>query len=249
MKGVILAGGRGTRLLPVTRVTNKHLLPVYDKPMIFYPLRTLIACGIRDIVIVSGREHAGHFLNLLGSGKEFGVDLSYDIQEEAGGIAQALAVVEDFIHGDTMAVILGDNIFERNTELHQGVREFSRKQKGGAKIFLKETDEAQRFGVAEVVDGRVIRVVEKPKHPKSNLVVLGFYVYDSSVFDIIRTLRPSRRGEYEITDVNNAYIKKKQMTYQLVKGDWTDAGTFPTLLRASMLAANSAVMRNGVESA
>lgn len=236
MKGVILAGGNGTRLSPLTLVTNKHLLPVYKKPMIFWPLETLIHCGIKNIMIISGRGHAGHFVNLLGSGKKFGVDLSYDIQEEAGGIAHALAITEDFANKDKIAVILGDNIFMDSRELKRGVDDF-KKQEAGAKIFLKPVSDANRFGVAEVKENKVIGVEEKPKQPKSNLAVTGMYLYDNNAFDVIRGLQPSGRGELEITDVNNHYIKNNQMSYHVLESEWTDAGTFDSLLRANLIAA------------
>ncbi len=236
MKGIILAGGNGTRLHPLTLVTNKHLLPVYKKPMIYWPLETLIACGIKNILIISGRGHAGHFLELLGSGKKFGVDLSYDMQEKAGGIAHALALAEDFADNEKVAVILGDNIFMPPKELKHGVDLF-KKQKRGAKVFLKSVPDPERFAVTEVRGNAVIRIVEKPKRPKSNLITTGFYLYDNQVFDIIRKLKPSGRGELEITDVNNHYLRKKQLTYHVLQGEWTDAGTFDSLLRASMLAA------------
>jgi len=244
MKGVILAGGNGTRLLPLTKVTNKHLLPVYNEPMIYYPLKSLIATGIKDILIVSGKGHAGHFLNLLGSGKEFGVSLSYEVQEEAGGIAQALSLAEDFADEGKIAVILGDNIYEKNLEIAKAVKEFKHqefevegKTVGGAKILLKKVPDPARFGVAELKGKKIISIEEKPKQPKSNYCVTGFYCYDNQVFDIIRTLRPSSRGELEITDVNNFYVKQGTMTYEIVKGEWTDAGTFDSLLRASNFAA------------
>ncbi|OGY64301.1 MAG: spore coat protein [Candidatus Harrisonbacteria bacterium RIFCSPLOWO2_02_FULL_41_11] len=236
MKGIILAGGNGTRLHPLTLVTNKHLLPVYKKPMIFWPLETLIYCGIKDILIISGRGHAGHFVNLLGSGKKFGVDLSYDIQEDAGGIAHALAIAEDFANKDKIAVILGDNVFMDSGELKKGVDDF-KKQEDGAKIFLKSVSDAHRFGVAEVKENKVIGVEEKPKQPKSNLAVTGMYLYDNNAFDIIRGLQPSGRGELEITDVNNHYIEKNQMSYHVLESEWTDAGTFDSLLRANLIAA------------
>lgn len=236
MKGIILAGGNGTRLHPLTLVTNKHLLPVYKKPMIYWPLETLIACGIKNILIISGRGHAGHFLELLGSGKKFGVDLSYDMQEKAGGIAHALALAEDFADNEKVAVILGDNIFMPPKELKHGVDIF-KKQKRGAKVFLKSVSDPERFAVTEVKGDAVIRIVEKPKYPKSNLITTGFYLYDNQVFDIIRKLKPSGRGELEITDVNNHYLRKKQLTHHVLKGEWTDAGTFDSLLLASMLAA------------
>lgn len=227
MKGVILAGGTGSRMMPLTKVTNKHLLPIYDKPMVFYPLQTMIDAGIKDILIVSGPGHAGHFLNLLGSGKEFGVRLTFEIQDEAGGIAQALALAEDFADEEPVTVILGDNIFEDN--IKKDVQNFM----GGAKIFLKEVNDPERFGVAEVKGSKVIGIEEKPKKPKSNWAVTGLYIYDADVFRIIKTLKPSGRGELEITDVNNAYIKKGKMEAAFIKGFWSDAGTFDSLLRAS----------------
>lgn len=229
MKGVILAGGTGSRLYPLTKVTNKHLLPVYDKPMIYYPMETLINAGIKDIMIVSGRGHAGHFLELLGSGVDFGVHFTYEIQEKAGGIAQALSLAEDFVDGDSVTVILGDNIFQDNVK--EDVATFN----GGAKIFLKEVPDAHRFGVAELKGKKVIGIEEKPKEPKSNFAVTGLYIYDYEVFDAIKTLKPSGRGELEITDVNNYYINKGAMEYGILEGFWSDAGTFESLLRAGML--------------
>ncbi len=242
MKGVILAGGRATRLMPVSKVTNKHLLPVYDQPMIYYPLKTLIKAGIKDILIISGAEHAGHFLNLLGSGAEFGVELTYRVQDQAGGIAHALALAERFVGDDQSAVILGDNIFSDNATVAKAIKEFSKEEKG-ARIFLKKVTDAQRFGVATVKGVSITGIQEKPKKPKSNLAVTGLYLYDKQVFDVIRTLKPSGRGELEITDVNNFYIKQKTMGYQVLKGDWTDAGTFPSLLRANLLAARQATAK------
>lgn len=238
MKGIILAGGKGTRLLPLTKITNKHLLPVYNKPMIYYPLETLIYAGVKNILIISGPDYAGHFLNLLGSGREFGVKLSYEVQEEAGGIAQALGLAEDFADDDKIIAILGDNIFEDKRGIKKVANDF-KKQKRGAKVFLKEVDDANRFGVAEIRGEKILDIQEKPKKPKSNLAVTGLYMYDKNVFDIIRKLKPSKRGELEITDVNNVYINKKIMSYQIVKGSWTDAGTFSSLLKASNLASNS----------
>ena len=238
MKGVILAGGNGTRLRPVTAVTNKHLLPVYNKPMIYYPLETMRECGFSDVLIVSGREHAGDFLNLLGSGKEFSLRLSYEVQEEAGGIAQALALAEDFADGGSVAVHLGDNIFEKHDQLVAGVKQFEKKQ-DGAVIFVKEVPDPERFGVAMIEGDRVVKIDEKPKHPKSRLAVTGFYIYDKNVFDIIRKQKPSGRGEMEITDVNNAYISLGKMGYERVEGEWTDAGTFDSLLRANQIAARA----------
>jgi glucose-1-phosphate thymidylyltransferase len=229
MKGVILAGGTGSRLYPLTKVTNKHLLPVYDKPMIYYPMETLINAGIKDIMIVSGKGHAGHFLELLGSGVDHGVHFTYEIQEHAGGIAQALYLAKDFVDGDSVTVILGDNIFQDN--IKEDVKSF----KTGAKIFLKEVPDAYRFGVAELKGEKVVDIEEKPREPKSNFAVTGLYIYDSGVFDVIKTLKPSRRGELEITDVNNYYVNKEVMEYRIFKGFWSDAGTFESLLRASLM--------------
>jgi len=235
MKGIILAGGTGSRLKPATLVTNKHLLPVYNKPMIFFPLENMAACGFKEVMIVSGREYAGHFLNLLGSGKDFGLKLSYEVQEEAGGIAQALALAEDFADHGGVAVQLGDNIFENTGQLVSGVKRFSLDD-SGAMIFLKPVPDPERFGVAEVLGDKVLSIMEKPQQPKSNLCVTGFYIYDSQVFDIIKMLKPSGRGELEITDVNNHYINNAAMKFETVDGEWTDAGTFESLFRAGELA-------------
>jgi glucose-1-phosphate thymidylyltransferase len=229
MKGVILAGGTGSRLYPLTKITNKHLLPVYDKPMIYYPLQTLIDAGLDEIMIVSGRGHAGDFLELLGSGAEFGVHLTYEIQEEAGGIAQALGLAEDFADDDDVAVILGDNIFQDN------VREAVQPFESGAHVFLKEVPDANRFGVAEIAGDSIISIEEKPAKPKSNYAVTGLYLYDNDVFKIISTLKPSGRGELEITDVNNEYIRQGAMSYSVLEGFWSDAGTFESLLRAGIM--------------
>ncbi len=235
-KGLIAAGGNGTRLRPLTYVTNKHLLPIYDKPMIYYPLVTLIEAGVKDILIVSGKEHAGHFLNLLGSGRAFGVNLSYEVQDEAGGIAQVVGLARQFTGANSLAVILGDNIFEKNNVIKHALTDY-KKQNDGAMIFLKTVDDPERFGVAEIKGDKIIEIMEKPKKPKSNLAVTGLYFYDRHVFDIIDTLKPSGRGELEITDVNNAYIEKNAMSYQILEGEWTDAGTFDTLLKAGNLMA------------
>jgi glucose-1-phosphate thymidylyltransferase len=229
MKGIVLAGGTGSRLYPLTKVTNKHLLPVYNQPMIFYPINTLIDAGITDILIVSGRGHAGHFLELLGSGSEWGARFTYEIQEEAGGIAQALGLAESWADDDPVCVILGDNIFEDS--IRDGVTGFS----SGARVFLKAVPDAHRFGVAEVQGDRILSIEEKPKMPKSNLAVTGLYLYGRDVFPIIRTLKPSRRGELEITDVNNEYIRRKEMKFTVLPGYWSDAGTFESLLRAGIL--------------
>lgn len=229
MKGIILAGGTGSRLYPLTKITNKHLLPVYDKPMIYYPLQTLIDAGLNEIMIVSGRGHAGDFLELLGSGAEFGVHLTYEIQEEAGGIAQALGLAEDFADDDDVAVILGDNIFQDN------VREAVQPFESGAHVFLKDVSDANRFGVADIAGDHIVSIEEKPAKPKSNYAVTGLYLYDNDVFEIISTLKPSGRGELEITDVNNEYIRKGAMSYSVLPGFWSDAGTFESLLRVGVM--------------
>lgn len=237
MKGVILAGGLGTRLYPLTKITNKHLLPVFDKPMIYYPLQALVNSGIRDILIVTGGNHAGDFLKLLGNGKEFGLQhVNYTYQEGEGGIAAALDLAEYFSEGEKICVILGDNIIEKN--IVHAVRSFE-KQERGAKILLKEVVDAYRFGVPEVRDGRIVRIEEKPKNPPSNYAVIGIYMYDPEVFRIIKTLKPSGRGEMEITDVNNEYLRQGTLTYDVLDGWWTDAGTFDSLLRASTLVAET----------
>jgi glucose-1-phosphate thymidylyltransferase len=241
MKGIVLAGGLGTRLYPLTKVTNKHLLPIYNKPMIFYPIETLVEAGITDILLVTGGNSAGDFLRLIGNGKEFGLKhINYTYQEGEGGIAEALGLAEHFAAGDMITVILGDNIIEGS--IRKAVKDFER-QKSGAKIFLKEVPDPERFGVAILEGDKVIRIDEKPKQPESSYAVVGIYMYDGTVFDIIKTLRPSDRGELEITDVNNAYIQRGAMTYDILNGWWTDAGTFPSLVRANKLVAK----RYGVE--
>lgn len=239
MKGIILAGGNGTRLSPLTKVTNKHLLPIYDKPMIYYPIEVLKRAGITNVMIVSGKGHSGHFLNLLGSGKDFGMRFSYEVQEEAGGIAQALGLTEDFADKEHIAVILGDNVFQ--DDLSEAVRSFDGTK--GAKVFLKEVHDPHRFGVADIADGKIVGIEEKPKQPKSNMAVTGIYMYDGRVFDVVKTLKPSGRGELEITDVNNFYVKENTMTYETLKGWWTDAGTFDSLLRANQLVAEEAAKK------
>jgi glucose-1-phosphate thymidylyltransferase len=237
MKGVILAGGLGTRLFPLTKVTNKHLLPVYDKPMIYYPIQTLINAGIDDILIVTGGNNAGDFLKLLGNGKEFGLKhINYTYQEGEGGIAEALRLAEFFASGDKICVVLGDNVIEKN--IRKAVENF-RKQKKGAKILLKEVPDPQRFGVAELKGDRIAGIEEKPKEPKSRYAVIGIYLFDQEVFNIIKTLKPSGRGELEITDVNNRYIEKGLMTWDILEGWWTDAGTFESLLRANQMVAQT----------
>jgi len=237
MKGVVLAGGTGSRLNPLTRVTNKHLLPIYNKPMVYYPIQTLVNAGVHEILLVTGGKNAGDFLRLLGNGRDFGLKhLNYTYQEGEGGIADALALAEHFADGDSICVILGDNVIENN--ICQAVRNFT-KQKEGAKILLKEVTDAQRFGVADVRGDHVVGIEEKPKHPKSHYAVIGIYLYDHSVFEKIRRLKPSGRGELEITDVNNFYIEEGKLTYEILKGWWTDAGTFESLLRANMLVAET----------
>ncbi len=231
-KGVVLAGGTGSRLMPLTKVTNKHLLPIGQKPMIYYPIEKLTSIGIDQILIVTGIEYMGDVVSLLGSGKEFSCHFTYKVQDEAGGIAQALGLAEGFSHGDHLVAILGDNIFEAN--LKQYANRFI-SQKTGARMLLKQVSNPQRFGVAEISDGKVISIEEKPKKPRSDYIITGIYFYDDAVFDIIRTLKPSARGELEISDVNNAYITKGQLAYDILDGWWTDAGTFESLNRANKL--------------
>jgi glucose-1-phosphate thymidylyltransferase len=227
MKGVVLAGGSGSRLYPLTKITNKHLLPIYNKPMIYYPIQTLVDAGIRDILIVTGGRNAGDFLRLLANGKEFGLThLDFTYQEGEGGIAEALSLAEHFADGKKLCVILGDNIIEGS--IRNAVEEF-RRQERGARILLKQVDDAERFGVAEIRDNRIIGIEEKPKRPKSNYAVTGIYMYDETVFEKVRTLVPSNRNELEITDVNNAYIREGTMTFSHLDGWWTDAGTFDSL--------------------
>ncbi len=235
MKGIVLAGGLGTRLHPLTKVTNKHLLPVYDKPMIYYPIQTLVDAGIDDILIVTGGSNSGDFLTLLGNGKKFGLEhLNYTYQEGHGGIAVALGLARYFAGNEPICVILGDNIVEKS--IRPAVDAF-RKQGTGAKILLKEVPDPERFGVAELDGDRVVRIIEKPKNPPSRYAVTGIYMYDSRVFDFVDDLKPSGRGELEITDVNNAYIDSGELTWEKLDGYWTDAGTFQSLFRANQLAA------------
>jgi glucose-1-phosphate thymidylyltransferase len=233
MKGVVLAGGLGTRLLPLTKVTNKHLLPVYNKPMVFYPIQTLVNAGVREIMLVTGGNNAGDFLRLLGNGKEFGLKhLNYTYQEGEGGIADALRLAEHFADGEPVCVMLGDNIIEGNI---LAATEAFRRQQRGAKILLKEVKDPQRFGVPVLEGKRVVRIEEKPANPQSSYAVTGVYFYDASVFDIIKTLKPSGRGELEITDVNNAYIAAGTLTWDVLDGWWTDAGTIESLYLANQL--------------
>jgi glucose-1-phosphate thymidylyltransferase len=238
MKGIVLAGGTGSRLFPLTKITNKHLLPIYDRPMIYYPIQTLVDAGISEILIVTGGRNSGDFLRLLANGKNFGLKhINYTYQEGEGGIADALQLAEHFADGQKICVVLGDNIIER--DIREAADRF-RRQPAGAHILLKEVEDAERFGVAEVKGDRIVGIEEKPAKPKSNYAVTGIYMYDASVFDKIHTLVPSGRGELEITDVNNAYIREGSMTFSYLDGWWTDAGTFESLLRAANLVAHSA---------
>jgi glucose-1-phosphate thymidylyltransferase len=247
MKGIVLAGGTGSRLFPLTKITNKHLLPIFDKPMIYYPIQTLVEAGIRDLLIVTGGRNSGDFLRLLANGKEFGLKhINYTYQEGEGGIAEALALAEHFAEGAKTCVILGDNIIE--SSIAGAVRDFERQERG-AKILLKEVPDADRFGVAELDGNRIIGIEEKPKRPKSNYAVTGIYMYDETVFDKTRTLKPSARGELEITDVNNAYISEGTMTFGHLDGWWTDAGTFESLLRAANLVSDTRQKQQPVLSA
>ncbi len=235
LRGVILAGGLGKRLDPLTRITNKHLLPVYCKPMIYYPIQTLVDAGVRDILIVTGGSNAGDFLRLLGNGAEFGLEhINYTYQRGEGGIADALNLAKHFAQDDKIIVILGDNLIEKSIKKYV---EAFKKQEKGAKILLKKVPDPERFGVADVKNGRIAKIVEKPKNPKSDLAVTGIYMYDAKVFKIITPLKPSKRGELEITDVNNAYIERGEMTFGVLDGWWTDCGTFESLYRANKLVA------------
>lgn len=228
MKGIVLAGGRATRLRPLTKITSKQLLPVYNKPMIYYPIETLIKGGIKDILIIISPEYSGHFLNLLGSGKEFGVNFSYEVQDEPRGLADAFRVGENFIGDDNVTMILGDNIFD--FDFSESIKSFSK----GAKIYAKEVTDPQRFGVVEFgPDKKALSIEEKPKEPKSNFAVVGIYTYDNRVVEIAKRIQPSDRGEIEITDINNEYLKMGELTVDLLQGIWEDAGTFDSLLRAN----------------
>ena len=233
MKGIVLAGGTGSRLFPLTKITNKHLLPIYDKPMVYYPIQTLVDAGIEDILVVTGGKNAGDFLRLLGNGRQFGLKhMNYAYQEGEGGIAEALSLAEHFADRQRICVILGDNIIE--TDIRAAVAAFCDQPKG-ARILLKQVPDAERFGVAEIDGDRIVGIEEKPVIPKSDYAVTGIYMYDQTVFDKIKTLIPSARGELEITDVNNAYIQEGSMTFSYLEGWWTDAGTFDSLLRAANL--------------
>ncbi len=238
MKGIVLAGGTGSRLSPLTRVTNKHLLPVHNQPMIYYPIQTLVNAGIRDILLVTGGQDAGDFLRLLSNGKDFGLQhINYTYQEGEGGIADALRLAQHFAEGDKVCVILGDNIIEGN--ICEAVQRFEQ-QEHGAHLLLKEVDDPERFGCPEIADdGRILRIEEKPKQPQSRYAVTGIYFYDATIFEKISRLRPSGRGELEITDVNNMYIEEGTMTFSVLDGWWTDAGTFDSLRRATNLVAET----------
>ena len=236
LKGVILAGGLGTRLHPLTKVTSKHLLPVGNEPMIFHSVKQLTTAGITDILIVTNPEYVGDFVSALGSGKDFGCEFTYRVQEEAKGVAHALALAEGFAAGSKIVVLLGDNIFE--TPIHQAISDF-RAQQTGARVMLKQVDDPERYGVATLNGNHIVAIEEKPEHPKSDYAVVGAYFYDTSVFDIIRTVEPSARGEYEITAVNNAYIHRGELEYSFVHGKWVDAGTFDSLTEAHQILLNS----------
>ena len=235
LRGIILAGGLGTRLYPLTKVTSKHLLPVGNEPMIFHCVRQLTEAGITEILIVTNPGHAGDFVNALGSGKDFGCDFTYRVQEEAKGIAHALALAEGFAANGRIAVLLGDNIFESSIE--QVVSDFHAQQ-AGARVLLKKVEDPERYGVATLNGDRIVKIEEKPNQPKSDYAVVGLYFYDSSVFDIIRTIEPSSRGEYEITDVNNVYISRAQLGHSFIEGRWVDAGTFDSLAEAHQILLN-----------
>lgn len=232
MKGVILAGGMGTRLYPLTKVTNKHLLPVGKEPMIFNPVRQLISAGITEILVVTSKEHMGEVVRILGSGRDFNCNFTYKVQEDALGIAHALLLAENFAGGDKIAVILGDNIATHS--IGPFVENF-KKQKLGAKVLLRKVKDPERYGVAALDEVNIIEIQEKPDHPKSDFAVIGIYMYNNQVFDIIRSLKPSARGEYEITSVNNAYIERKQLNYDVLPGEWTDAGTFESFQYANKI--------------
>lgn len=240
MKGVIIAGGSGTRLRPLTNVVNKQLLPVYNQPLVYYPLKTLIDIGIKDILIVSGVEHAGQFLYLLGSGSAYGVHLTYKVQDEPKGIAQAVGLAQGFASGSKVVVILGDNIFEDTLMIKKTAAEFL-KQERGSRVFLKRVADPKRFGVATIKGNTITKIEEKPKRPQSNFAVTGLYMYDEQLFDVINSLKPSARGEYEISDVNNFYVKQGTMGFQIVKGQWIDAGTFDSLLLANNFIAKKTI--------
>lgn len=232
MKGVILAGGKGTRLYPLTKITNKHLLPVGKEPMIFNPIKQLVSAGITDILVVTSKEHMGEVVRLLGSGKDFGCDFTFKVQEDALGVAHALSLAENFSAGSPIVVILGDNIATHSIKPY--VESF-KEQKSGAKVLLRKVEDPERYGVAALDEKKVIQIEEKPEQPKSDYAVIGIYMYDNKVFDYIRSIKPSQRGEYEITSVNNKYIEQNALTYDVLEGEWTDAGTFDSYYYANEL--------------
>ena len=236
MKGIILAGGTGTRLYPLTRVTNKHLLPIGKEPMIYHSLKQLISADITSVLVVTSKEHMGDVVNLLGSGDEFGCDLTYKVQEKAGGIAHALALAENFANGESIAVILGDNIFEYSIKPY---KDNFLKQKDGARVLLKDVGDPERYGIAALDEYSVLSIEEKPNNPKTNFAVVGMYFYDDKIFDIIKKLEPSERGELEITSVNNIYIKLNELKFDVIKGKWTDAGTFESIIEANEILNNN----------
>jgi len=236
IKGIILAGGRGTRLRPFTHIINKHLLPVYDKPLIYYPLLAMKDAGIKEVLLTCNKEDLPSFKKLLGDGAEFGIHISYATQEEPKGITDALGLAEKFAGGSKVAVMLGDNVFTDHEQIKKGIAAFANEK--GARLFLKEVSDPERFGVAHVENSKIIAIVEKPQNPKSNLAVTGLYLYDPDVFEIVKTVKPSARGELEITDVNNHYIEKGAVQHEIVGGEWVDAGTFDSLVRASVLMLN-----------
>lgn len=236
MKGVIIAGGTGSRLYPLTKIINKNILAVYDKPLIYYPILTLRDAGINEILIISGRGHAGQYLDLLGAGTQFGVTFSYEIQEFPSGIAQAIGLAQSFAEGEKIMVILGDNIYQNR--FAEAVDSF-RNQEKGAKVFIKEVHDPQRFGVPKVDEDRIVEIIEKPKAPPTNYAVTGLYMYDERAFEVIETLKPSSRGEIEVTDLNNFYAKEGTLRYQVLTGEWIDAGTFDSLLKANIFVANN----------
>ena len=232
MKGIILAGGKGTRLNPLTEITNKHLLPVGREPMIWHPVKQLVSAGIADLMVITSTEHMGDVVNSLGSGKRFGCEFTYRVQEQAGGIAEALSLAERFVNGERVVVLLGDNIFEYSIKPY--VREFEKQEKG-ARVLIKEVNEPEHYGVAALDEKQILEIEEKPSRPKSNYAVVGCYMYDEQVFDIIKETEPSARGELEITTVNNIYIQKGQLEYSIISGRWTDAGTFQSLNQANRI--------------
>lgn len=244
MKGIVLAGGTGSRLFPLTKVTNKHLLPVGRSPMIYHPVSKLTGAGIEEILVVTGVEHMGEVVNLLGSGKEFGCRFTYKVQDQAGGIAQALALAENFAAGEPVCVILGDNVFQ--STIAPAISAFERQRKG-ARLLLKKVPDPGRYGVARVKGSAIVGIDEKPKRPRSDLAVTGIYLYDGRVYEIIRTLRPSGRGELEITDVNNAYLARGELQWDLLEGWWTDAGTFDSLFLANQLVGKQEAARAGAK--